>query len=346
MIPSFPSKTFPNHYTIATGLYPEHHGLVNNSFYDPEREELYQIRNRDAVENGDWYGGKPIWVNAEQNGMKAASYFFVGSEADVQGVRPSYYYQYKGSAPNEERVDQVLKWLEMPAKERPHMITLYFSTMDDAGHRHGPNDDKKIKKSLMELDAVLGQLFAGVKKSGLPVNIIMVSDHGMVEVGANKLINIDPVKQDEKYQIVNNGALAHVYLKPGVDKSEVLDFMQSRAENYTVYTIEDFPHYRDKENPRLGDLILFPKYGYYLSDSRRIGMVKSGRFSQGGEHGFHPDFLEMHAIFYANGPAFKAGLKIPSFENIHVYPMICEVLGLPLPKELDGMPEVLRPILR
>ncbi|MCG8326724.1 MAG: ectonucleotide pyrophosphatase/phosphodiesterase [Chitinophagales bacterium] len=346
MIPSFPSKTFPNHYTIATGLYPEHHGLVNNSFYNPERDKIYRIRDREVVEDGSWYGGSPLWVNAEQNGMIAASYFFVGSEADVQGVRPSYYHRYDGSIPNKDRVKQVLEWLSLPEEKRPRFITLYFSDMDDAGHRYGPHGDKQLNKALGKLDEALGQLFKGVKKTGLPVNIIMVSDHGMKEVTPDKLINLDPIKQDEKYRIVNNGALAHVYLKEKANKETVTNYINDQAEYLTAYTIEDFPHYHDKSNPCLGDIILLPEYGYYLSDSRRIGMIQSGRFTQGGEHGFHPDFLEMHAIFYANGPAFKKGMKIPSFENIHVYPMICEILGLPLPEKLDGQAEVLRPILK
>ena len=345
MIPSFPSKTFPNHYTIATGLYPEHHGLVNNAFYNPERDKEYRIRNREVVEDGSWYGGTPLWVNAEQNGMIAASYFFVGSEADVQGIRPSYYHRYDGSVPNEDRVNQVLEWLSLPEEKRPRFITLYFSDMDDAGHRYGPHGDKQLNKALSKLDDALGLLFTGVKQTGLPVNIIMVSDHGMKEVTPDKLINLDPIKQDEKYRIVNNGALAHVYLEKGVNKQSITDYINDRAEHLTAYKIEDFPHYNDKSNPCLGDIVLLPEYGYYLSDSRRIGMVQSGRFKQGGEHGFHPDFLEMHAIFYANGPAFKKGMKIPSFENIHVYPMICEILGLPLPDQLDGQAEVLRSIL-
>jgi predicted AlkP superfamily pyrophosphatase or phosphodiesterase len=346
MISSFPSKTFPNHYTIATGLYPEHHGLVNNSFYDPARDREYRIRDREVVEDGTWYGGTPLWVNAEQNGLKAASYFFVGSEADIQGIRPSYYFRYEGSTPNEERVQQVIDWLKLPEETRPQLITLYFSSMDDTGHRYGPNDDEKLKKAILELDKVMGQLFDGVKATGLPVNMIIVSDHGMVDVGPDKLINLDPIAQDDQYRIVNNGALAHLYLKDGVEKKEVVTFLKDKAKHYTVYPIEDFPHYKDIDNPRLGDIIVLPDYGYYLSDTRRIGLVQSGRFKQGGEHGFHPDFLEMHAIFYANGPAFKSGLRIPSFENIHVYPMICKVLGLPLPGQLDGMPEVLQGILK
>ena len=346
MIPCFPSKTFPNHYSIATGMYPENHGLVNNSFYDPEKDAEYRIFNRAAVEDGSWYGGTPLWVNAEQNGMVAASYFFVGSEADVQGVRPSYYYTYKGSVPNEERVEQVLRWLALPEAQRPHFITLYFSLLDDTGHRQGPANEAAVRTSLMELDTVLGQLFDGVEATGLPVNIILVSDHGMVDVGPDKLVNIDPLAQDALYRIVNNGALAHVYLKDKWGEQAAYEFLKSKEGRFKVYRTKDFPEYRPRrQNDRLGDFIILADYGYYLADSRRIGMVKSGRFQQGGEHGFDPEFLEMHAIFYAQGPALKQGLKIPSFRNIHVYPLICQILGLPIPDDIDGKKEVLQGIL-
>jgi predicted AlkP superfamily pyrophosphatase or phosphodiesterase len=345
MISSFPSKTFPNHYTIATGLYPENHGLVNNSFYDPERGKEYRIHNRDAVEDGSWYGGTPIWVNAEKNGMVAASYFFVGSEAEIQGVRPSYYYQYKGSVPNEERVDQVLNWLQLPEEKRPHFISLYFSTMDDAGHRYGPGNEEQIGAALMKLDTVLGRLFDGVAATGLPVNIIIVSDHGMIDVGPEQLVNIDPLKQDDQYMIVNNGALAHVYLKDNADPQAVFQFLKSKEDHFTVYRSEEFPEYRYSKNKRLGDFILLIEYGYYFSDTRRIGMARSGNFRQGGEHGFDPEFPEMHAIFYAKGPALKKGITIPSFRNVHIYPLMCRILGLPIPGGIDGKPEVLQHIL-
>jgi predicted AlkP superfamily pyrophosphatase or phosphodiesterase len=348
MIPSFPSKTFPNHYAIATGLTPEHNGLVNNSFYDPAKDEEYRIFKREVVEDGSWYKGTPLWVLAEQHGLKAASYFFVGSEADIQGVRPSYYYRYDGSVPNTERVQQVLDWLKLPEAERPHMITLYFSDMDNIGHRQGPSNEKAIKKALFKLDEALGQLFSGVKQSGLPVNIIMVSDHGMVDVSPERLLNIDRFEQGDQYRIVNNGALAHVYLESGTDSLATLRFLRAQAKGrpITVYPLADFPHYYDKDNPRLGQFILYPDYRYYLSDSRRIAKVKSGAFSQGGEHGFNPEFPEMHTIFYANGPAFRSGLAIPSFRNVHVYPLACRILGLPVPAGIDGRVEVLEGVLK
>ncbi len=346
MISSFPSKTFPNHYTIATGMYPEKHGLVDNTFYDPEREELYRISKREAVEDGSWYGGTPLWVNAEQNGMVAASYFFVGSEADIQGVRPSYFFPYDGSVPNEARVRQVLEWLALPEAKRPHIITLYFSDMDDAGHRYGPGDDEHIGAALVELDKVLGQLFEGVKASGLPVNTIIVSDHGMIDVAPDKLINIDPLEQEGRYRIANNGALAHLYLGGGTDREAAYQFLKEKEANFQVFKIQDFPFYRYcANNPRLGDFIILPDYGYYLSDSRRIAQAQQGNFKQGGEHGFNPEFPEMHAIFYASGPNFKKGLSIPSFRNVHVYPLVCRILGLPIPEGIDGRLEVLQGLL-
>jgi len=346
MIPSFPSKTFPNHYTIATGLSPEHHGLVDNTFYDPERDAWYRISNRDVVEDGEWYGGLPLWVNAEQNNMVAASYFFVGTEADVQGVQPSYYYSYDGSIPNEQRVEQVLQWLRLPEARRPHFITLYFSTMDDAGHRYGPGNETAIRSALMELDTVLGQLFAGVEATGLPVNTIIVSDHGMVDVGPDKLLNIDPLAQDDRYRIANNGALAHIYLKDSADADSAFQFLQSREERFTAWRTNELPAHRyGSKDRRLGDFILIPEYGYYFSDSRRIAQINNGRIRQGGEHGYDPEFPEMHAIFYARGPAFKPGMTIPSFRNVHVYPLICRILGLPVPPGIDGKEEVLQGIL-
>lgn len=346
MIPSFPSKTFPNHYTIATGLYPEHHGLVDNTFYDPGRGEMYRISKRSVVEDGSWYGGTPLWVNAEKNGMVAASYFFVGSEADIQGVRPSYYYPYDGSTPNEKRVEQVLEWLRLPEAQRPHLIMLYFSTMDDTGHRYGPDDDQQVGKSLMELDSVLGQLFEGARATGLPVNIILVSDHGMVGVSSDKLIDIGPLEQEEQYLIANDGALAHIYLKDGADAERAFQFLQEREEHFKVWRTTEFPAYcTGGQNPLLGDMLLIPEYGYYLSDTRRIAQARNGNFKQGGEHGFDPEFPEMHAIFYANGPAFRQGLTIPSFRNVHVYPLVCEILGLPIPPGIDGRKEVLQGIL-
>ena len=181
MLPAYPSITFPNHYTIVTGLYPEHHGIVANSFYDPARKETYSYHDSKSVGDGTWYGGTPLWVLAEQQGMRSASFFWVGSEADIQGVRPTYYLKFDGKFPNPKRVEQVLAWLRLPPEQRPHLITLYFSDTDTAGHRYGP-DSPQVADAVHELDGEIGKLMDGLKDIKLPVDLIVLADHGMVKV--------------------------------------------------------------------------------------------------------------------------------------------------------------------
>ncbi|RMG78226.1 MAG: alkaline phosphatase family protein [Bacteroidetes bacterium] len=342
----FPSKTFPNHYSIATGMYPENHNLVDNSFYDAEKNAVYKISNREMVEDGTWYGGTPIWVQAAKAGLVTASYFFVGSEADIQGIRPTYYRRYDGSVPNTRRVKQILEWLALPETERPRLITAYFSDMDDAGHRYGPDDDARLSETLDKLDGVLGKLFEGIKATGLPVNVIIVSDHGMMGVPVSQLIPVESVEDDDRYLSVSNGALIHLYLREGVSEKAVFEDLKNRENHWTVYSTKQMPYYqKNPGNPRLGDLIIVPETGWYFSGARQIGLLKAGGRKVVGHHGFDPELPEMHAIFYANGPAFKKGLTIEPFRNIHVYPLICSILGLPVPDEVDGDPKVLSGIL-
>lgn len=352
LIPAFPSKTFPNHYTIATGMKPEHHGLVDNSFYEPFKDQVYTMGNRDIVQDGYWYGGTPIWVLAEQNNLKAASYFFVGTEAPVQGIRPSYYFDYDGNVPNLTRVAKVFEWLQLPETERPRLITLYFSDMDNVGHRYGPSNDDQLKAALNRLDRELGALFEGLKSFDLDINVVLVSDHGMADVPKDKLINLDQLTEGIDARIVNNGALAHLHLVDPSQKSEVIQVLRQRAGNFTVEDVASKVSYQDisKYPARFGEILILPDLGYYLADERGIFRYQnsSARFKTDvfGEHGFSPQYREMHGIFYANGPAIREGLKIERFENIHIYPMICQILGLPIPKDIDGKVEVLEPILK
>ncbi|MCB0642600.1 MAG: alkaline phosphatase family protein, partial [Phaeodactylibacter sp.] len=346
LIPCFPSKTFPNHYSIVTGMYPEKHDLVNNTFYAPDKRALYKISNRAAVEDGSWYKGTPLWVQAGRAGMVSSSFFFVGSEADVGGLRPSNYYQYDGSVPNQTRIQQAIDWLRLPAETRPHLITLYFSDMDDAGHRYGPNDDEKLEAALLKLDTDLGLLFEAVNEMDLPVNIVIVSDHGMAAVKPEERIPTESLENDSLYRLVNSGPVVHVYLKEGTDLEETYQYMRSIAEHFQVYKTAEAPFFKNNpENPRLGDLLLIADYPHYFSGIRRIMMQRKNGVKVSGEHGFDPAIPDMHGIFYARGPAFKQGFEIPSFENIHIYPLICSILGLEIPGEVDGRAAVLRPLL-
>jgi predicted AlkP superfamily pyrophosphatase or phosphodiesterase len=352
LIPSFPTKTFPNHYTIATGMLPEHHGLVDNAFYEPFKDQVYTMGNRAIVQDGYWYGGTPIWVLAEQQGIKAASYFFVGTEAPIQGVRPSYSYDYDGGVPNLTRIAKVFDWLRLPEVDRPRLITLYFSDMDDTGHRYGPNNDVELKKTLDRLDHELGALFEGLESFDLPIHVVLVSDHGMMEVKQENLILLEDLTEGIKGRVVNNGALAHLHMENPKEKDKVIDLLLSRNPNLTIDDLSTTENYSDLTAfpQRKGDLLILPKEGYYLTDVK--GKVRyqsnAARFQTQvfGEHGFTPRYKDMRGIFYAKGPQIKAGLEIEPFQNIHIYPLLCRILNLPLPENLDGKSAVLEPILK
>ena len=352
MFPSFPSKTFPNHYTLATGMKPENHGLVDNSFYDPEKNQEYQISRRDIVQDGYWYGGTPLWVLAQQQGLIAASYFFVGTEAPVHGMQPKYFYNYDANVSNLSRISKVFEWLQLPDEERPRLITLYFSDMDDIGHRYGPNNDAMLSAKLEKLDRELGALFEGLKSFDLDINIILVSDHGMTEVPKEQLLNLDQLTQGIAARVVNNGASAHLYLENKQEMEKVYQQLLARAKNFKVIKVDDGEYYKnlDKYRHRMGDLLILPDLGYYLATSQglmsyqnRSAMFKTQVF---GEHGYSPEYQDMMGIFYAQGPMIQEGFVIESFENIHVYPLVAKILGLKLPEGIDGREEVLAGVLR
>ena len=345
LIPSFPTKTFPNHYTIATGMYPENHGLLGNSFYSHENKSFYSIRDRKKVEDGKFYGGTPIWVLANNSNMVTASYFFVGSEADVKGVKPSYYFTYNGKTPNIERVNQVVDWLKMPSDKRPHLITMYFSDMDDVGHRYGPNNDEAIKEGLYSLDNALGELFKKTKELNLPINIVIVSDHGMLEVKTDKFISIDAIKNDELYSVVNNGTIVNIHPKDPKKTKEIYTYLRLRKGPFKVYNTSEAPHFEYvPKNKNWGPFQVIPNDGYYFTYRKKSKMSKEVFVT--GQHGFSPEKKEMHGIFYANGPAFKKGYTTASVKNIHIYPLLCKILELTPPKDIDGNIEKLKNILK
>ena len=337
LIPSFPSKTFPNHYTIATGMYPDKHGILGNSFYSSAKDLTYSIGNREIVEDGTFYGGSPIWVQADKAAMVSASYFFVGSEANVQGIRPTYYHKYDGRIKNEARVTEALHWLALPAKERPHIITMYFSDMDDVGHRFGPNNDEELKKVLFNLDGHLGDLFKGVAATELPINIIIVSDHGMAELPTNNLIPIEDIENDSLFSVIDNGAIVNVHLKNETQIDSVLQYLKKKENNFKIYKTAETPDFEySPKNKDWGAIQIIPDFGYYFLPTNKIEARKKNPNTIFGVHGYDPKYKEMHGIFYANGPAFKKGYELPSLKNIHIYPLMCKILGLAVPDNIDG----------
>ncbi len=347
MIPSFPSKTFPNHYTIVTGLYPGHHGLVDNSFYDMKLKKSYGMKDPKAVIDPDFYGGTPLWQLTQQHGMKSASYFWVGSETKIQGSFPDYYFRYDDNFPNEKRIDQVIDWLNLPEADRPHFISLYFSLVDHAGHDYGPNS-KETQQAVTTADSLLGSLMNRVKDLKLPVNLVVVSDHGMVELKQEEttyitLSNLFDIK-DKKIIFANGGTQTHFYTS---NPDSIYQTLKKQENHFKVYRQKDFPEKWNYKGERIGDPMIVADLGYYIQVVPRDYSKNPAKSTVFGVHGYDPaNVRDTHGIFYATGPNVKSGSIIPPFENIHVYPFIAKILGLNTPKGLDGDEKVLTNIYK
>jgi predicted AlkP superfamily pyrophosphatase or phosphodiesterase len=334
MIPAFPSKTFPNHYTLATGVWPANHGIVGNTFYDPQRDATYRISDRDAVEDGSWYQAEPLWVTAERQGMVAASFYWVGSEADVMGVRPSYWRTYDGEVPNRERVAQVLEWLRYPAEYRPHMITLYFSLVDAAGHSFGPQSPE-VAEAVAEADTLVRELWEGIRAlpHGDRVSLVVTSDHGMDGYGADNIEYVsDALRSLEGIRMPSAGPNGNLFVEGGpAEARRVRDAINAGLEHTTAHLGAEMPerfHYRG--NPRIGDVVLVPDSGWvvYPEPDRppRPGFT----------HGWDPAVRSMRALFFAVGHALPAGRTLPPFSITQVHPLVVRLLGLEPPEEIDG----------
>ncbi len=333
MIPSYPSMTFPNHYTLATGLYPSHHGLVNNLFYDRNRKAFYSMRDSKAVADGSWYGGTPLWVLAEQQHMLTASFYWVGSEAEIKGIRPTYYFRYNEAISVDRRIQILKEWLQLPPERRPHFITFYFPEVDHSGHSFGP-DSPQTENAVHWMDSTIQRLVDTVKTTGLPVNFIFVSDHGMTKVDNDNTLPLPAAVDTSKFIVPPGSELVELYAKNKDDISDTYVKLMEDSKGYKVYLKENMParlHYGIKDDvfDRIGDILLVPDWPKIFNFSSRKPSP--------GAHGYDPYLVkDMLATFYAWGPAFKQEFRIPSFQNVNVYPVVTKILGLNNTDQIDG----------
>lgn len=335
--PSFPSKTFPNHYSLVTGLYPAHHGLVDNNFYDPERQAIYQIKDREKVSDSYYYSGDPLWSYVRNYHIKSASFFWVGSEVKDSIKKPNYSIAYDGSIPNEERIDQVITWLKMPEDERPQFICVYFSMVDSYGHKFGPLS-KENEQAVQTADSLVGKLMNQLETIDLPVNVIITADHGMKAIASkasNFIMLSDYISlENEAFVITNSGTHAQLYFPDSSLIDSVYNSLKKFENDFSVYRKGNFPshwHYNEP-NDRIGDLIISAPYGKNFI-TKELGENSTDSI---GAHGYDPTFQDMKTIFYANGPSIKAGITLDSFENIDIYPFVCKILDIPIPENIDG----------
>jgi len=346
MIPSYPSITFPNHWSLATGLYPSHHGLIDNFFYDYKRKEFYAMSDKKNAEDGSWYGGTPLWGLAEKQGMISASMMWVGSASDAGGKRPTYYYPYHEKFTPSEKVDKVINWLKLPMDKRPHFISLYFPEVDGSGHHFGP-EAKETEEAVHLIDKAIGDLVQKVNNLGLKnVNFVFVSDHGMIKVDGGTPLEIPSILfNKDRFDFYNSQTLLRVVVKnPDEVQSVYKELKAGKTDDYEVYLDKRLPKYlhfgtKDDQYGRIGQILLIPK-------APKIFLEK-GKKTSVGKHGYNPRLVpEMKATFFAWGPQFRNNVVVDEFSNVNVYPLVAEILGLKIDQPIDGKIKVLKGTLK
>jgi predicted AlkP superfamily pyrophosphatase or phosphodiesterase len=347
MTPSFPSKTFPNHYTLVTGLHPEHHGIVSNWFYDPALGETFGMNLAAGLEARWWAGGEPVWITAEKQGVRSACFFWPGSESENHGRRPSYYQHFNGKLSCRQRVDGLLAWLDLPAEQRPRLCTLYFDIVDHAGHTFGP-DAPETATAAHEADTAVGYLLERLSARGLreKTNLVIVSDHGMAPCGPDRVIFLEDILDTATVQVESTGPNGGVRPKPGgPTAAELVARINARHVPHLQACLrEDVParlHYN--QGDRIPPVVLMADVGWNIES--KVGWPKRAPTYIRGTHGWDPATPDMGALFIAQGPAFRHGEEFADVENIHVYNLLCATLGV-RPAPNDGDDRLVRLVLR
>ena len=335
MRPSYPSLTFPNHYTLVTGLRPDHHGVVDNTMDDPVLGHFTMENSKDPRW---WEGGEPLWITADHQGLKTAVMYWPGSDRVIRGGQPDYWKPYDKTFLADDRVDQVLRWLDLPQDQRPSFIALYFDLVDTEGHHHGPGS-KELDAALASTDAAMGKLVAGLKARGLydHANLVVVADHGMASTSKDRLVYIDDVAGGASViHTVTLGAGSGLSLTQDAPAG-TLERLLAPHEHMQCWKKADMPealHYGT--NARVPPIVCMAQTGWYITTHDRFAAMKDFNV---GSHGFDPAAPEMAALFVAEGPAFKAGQTLPAFDNVDIQPLVARLLGIEVPKG-DGTAKV------
>lgn len=342
LIPVFPTKTFPNHYSIATGLFVENHGIISNSFPDDSLEGRFSYGPQDSENDERWWGGEPIWTTVELQGKTSATMFWPGTEASINGVRPTKWVDYDGSLDNYARIDSVMQWLDPAGDVNADFATLYFSDVDSRGHSYGPNSPE-VDEAVVEADALLGYLLERITELNLSdqLNILITSDHGMAELSDDKIIFIDEIIDMNDVRVIDWTPVALLQPDEG-KKEEIYRTLKKNEENYQVYKKEDLPReYNFTNHHRIPEIIMIADVSWTITS--RSFYEQRGLIA--GTHGYDHRAPEMATIFYASGPALKQGEVVAPFQSVHLYELMANLLNVE-PAENDGNLGEVRSLLR
>jgi predicted AlkP superfamily pyrophosphatase or phosphodiesterase len=338
MVPSFPTVTFPNFYALATGLYPDHSGIVNNRFYDPAYDSEFVYKDPIARE-AHWWGGEPIWVTAEKQGTRSGTMFWVGSDAAVAGMHPSHWHSYDRTVAFSARVDTLLAWLDLPSDRRPRLLMGYFEEPDMQGHLHGP-DAAQTRQAVLRVDSALARLVSGLESRRMydSIDVIIVADHGMSAISPERVIYLDAAVDSASVDVVNITPNLMISAKDG--DSDALLSRLKKLPHITVWKKQDVParlHYGT--SPRITPIV------GVVDDGWMMGWRHAKPHAEGGEHGYDNAVPNMRALFLAHGPDFSPGSTIIELPNVDVYDLLARLLGLE-PAPNDGTLAPFLPVLR
>jgi predicted AlkP superfamily pyrophosphatase or phosphodiesterase len=334
LIPVFPSNTFPNHYSIATGLRPSHHGIINNNFFDPTVGQFFHYNQPASVHEARWWGGEPIWITAVRQGRASACYFWPGSEVELHGCRPTFWKPYDYSIPFDKRLDELISWLKLPVRQRPVVITFYLEETNSAGHSGSP-DSPELVAAVKLLDARIGAIVSRAEAEHIPLNLVIVSDHGMTSRNANQVVVLDDYLDLATVQVDFDGPVAGLRALDGkVDA--LMERLAKLPPQAKAFRKEDLP-------PRLAVADNLRQPPVWILADEGWHVIRGGLFnalrdrSMKGEHGYDPSLASMRGILIVHGPAFKTGgAVIEPVENIHLYNLFCAVTNLtPAPNDGD-----------
>ncbi|SEO84870.1 Predicted pyrophosphatase or phosphodiesterase, AlkP superfamily [Luteibacter sp. UNC138MFCol5.1] len=345
MLPSFPSLTFPNHYTLVTGRVPDRNGIVNNTMRDPALGR-FSLSNHAATRDGRWWAqAEPIWVTAQKQGLRTATMFWPGTEAEIHGMRPDHWIPFDDSLSSRQRVDRLMAWIDEPGA-KPSFDTLYFDAVDHAGHEFGP-DSPQVDAALREVDDAIGYLVEALRRRGLydSTDLVIVSDHGMADVPRGNIVFADDETELASLTAVSWGVMATFNPKPGLDATRAIARLLGPHAHMRCYRKEDLPPRLDYgHNPRVPAYLCLADTGWAIT-SRQTLAERTSPMSR-GEHGYDNLDPSMRALFIGHGPGFARGVTIAPFPNVDIYPMLAHLLRIaPLPNDghLDAVKGALAP---
>lgn len=334
MKPSFPTLTFPNHYTLVTGLYPDHNGIVANRFSDPATRKTFVYKDASTIADPAWWVGEPLWVSVEKQGGHAATMFWPGSDVAIGGIRPEFWVPFDGKTPIDARVDKILSWIDLPAAQRPRFMTLYIDTTDHVGHDNGP-DSPAIDDALRHVDAALARLVDGLERRGLfgATNLVIVSDHGMTATSPDRIVVVDREFDMTALDNVWAGVLAAFTPRPGHEREADASIRRPHAHAHCWLKNEIPARLHYGTNARIPPYVCVADDGWLIDTQKWLDDPK--HHASKGEHGYDNDDPNMRALFVAHGPAFKRGIVVPEFDNVDVYPLLADILHI-RPQPNDG----------